>query len=119
MKARCLDPKNQDFKYYGGRGITLCDRWENSFGAFWEDVKGSYQEGLSIDRIDNSRGYEPGNVRWATQKEQTSNCRRNRCYTFQGETKTVMQWCEALGLKYNMVIKRHRAGWKAEEALCG
>ena len=71
---RCTNPKNKAWKNYGGRGITVCDRWRDSFDAFVDDM-GEKPAGLSIDRIDNERGYEPGNCRWATRAEQHANKR--------------------------------------------
>jgi hypothetical protein len=77
MKARCLRPGDRSFAEYGGRGITVCDRWRDSFANFLADV-GERPPGTSIDRIDNSRSYEPGNVKWSTAKEQANNRRRPR-----------------------------------------
>lgn len=73
MKARCQLPTHQAWVNYGGRGITVCKRWDESFENFWADMGATYQPGLTIDRIDNDRHYEPKNCRWATWKQQACN----------------------------------------------
>ena len=77
MRQRCCNPNNPDYKYYGGRGIKVCDRWLNSFKDFLKDVGKRPSPELTIDRIDNNGNYEPGNVKWSTWKEQNNN-QRNR-----------------------------------------
>lgn len=74
MVARCTNPNKKSYKHYGARGITVCDRWR-LFENFWEDVKDIYQDDLTIERIDSNKGYEPGNVRFATYSEQNRNKR--------------------------------------------
>ena len=76
MKQRCLNPRNSAYFYYGGRGIKVCDRWNNSFENFLEDL-GERPEGMTLDRIDPNGNYEPGNVRYADAKTQNNNQRRH------------------------------------------
>lgn len=81
MKHRCLNPNNTSYKYYGGRGITVCEEWRNDFQAFYDYVSKLPhfgEKGYSLDRINNDGNYEPGNVRWATAKEQANNRRPRR-----------------------------------------
>ena len=94
---RCCNKNNKSYKYYGGRGITVCSRWRNSFKAFLEDVGPRPSKTHSIDRYpDNNGNYEPGNVRWATSQEQAENQRSNILVTFKGKTATVKQWANSI-----------------------
>src|SRR5260370_36860173 len=86
IKARCCNPKNKSFPYYGGRGIEMCDEWKQSFAAFIEYVGPRTSPTHSIGRINNDKGYEPGNVRWETPFEQQRNSRNNRLLTVNGVT---------------------------------
>lgn len=98
MKGRCNNPNDKKFADYGGRGIRVCDRWK-SFENFLEDM-GEAPDGMSIDRVDNNGHYSPENCRWATQKEQARNTRRNIFLTINGETLCAMEWSEKLSKPY-------------------
>lgn len=76
MNNRCSRPLAANYKYYGGRGISVCDRWKNSFSAFYADMGKRPSNAHSIDRVNNDGNYEPGNCRWATAKEQSANKRK-------------------------------------------
>lgn len=115
MRARCTNPKKSDYQYYGGRGITVCDRWQ-SFENFLADM-GEKPPGTSLDRIDNSGNYEPSNCRWATRAEQMRNTRQTRMLTLNGKTQCVVDWERELGFKPVTITMRLRRGWSVEKAL--
>lgn len=117
MLNRCLDQDHPSFKNYGGRDITVCRRWASSFERFYEDVGPRPSEKHSLDRINNSRGYEPGNVRWATHKEQMRNVRRNRIVRLDGQAMPLVVACERTGVPYDVAHGRLRGGWDEERAL--
>lgn len=114
MLSRCSGPKNSQFKNYGGRGVHVCDRWRD-FAAFLSDM-GLPPDGLSIDRIDNNRGYEPSNCRWATTKEQARNKRTNVFVEFGGERLAVQEWADRLGCEH-ATLRRRLKLWGVELAL--
>jgi hypothetical protein len=116
MKNRCLNPNVKSYQHYGGRGIVICDRWLNSFEAFLEDM-GPCPPGLTIDRIENERGYEPGNCRWADRMTQARNRRTVRWITFRGETLCLHEWAERIGINPCGLGERLGKGWGLEEAL--
>jgi len=117
IKTRCLNPKTINSKDYLGRGITVCDRWLNSFKNFLDDMGRAPSCKHSIDRIDNDKGYSPDNCRWATQVEQSNNTRSNVHVTINGETKTIMQWCRIIGVPDSTIWSRIRRGRTPYEAL--
>lgn len=114
---RCCNQNAREFKWYGGRGIQICERWRSSFAAFLEDVGLRPSPRHSIDRIDTNGHYEPNNVRWATQKEQMRNQRRNRMLTINGETHCVSEWAEIAGIKRELIKDRLKKGWPEDERL--
>ena len=100
MRDRCNNPNTENYKHYGGRGITVCDEWNASdgFSSFhnWA-ISNNYAENLTIDRIDNNKGYSPDNCRWVTPKEQALNTRRNHRIAFNGKNLTISEWANELG----------------------
>lgn len=120
MNQRCYNQNNAQYKNYGARGISVCDEWKgsNGFEAFYQwSLKNGYKEGLSIDRIDVNGNYEPNNCRWITQKEQMNNTRINVYIQYKGETHTMKEWAEILGIPYKRLWKRFHNGWSVEKAL--
>jgi len=112
MKSRCQNPKNTAFKNYGGRGISVCDRWMN-FDNFLSDM-GPRPGNLTLDRIDNNKNYEPENVRWATRKQQNNNTRANRLVEYNGKKQTVSQWSEELNISRATILDRLNNGHSVE-----
>jgi hypothetical protein len=117
MIARCRNPNNRDFKNYGGRGITVCPEWIDSYEAFLKDMGRRPSPDHTLERINNNFGYFPGNVRWATRLEQAWNKRNNHLITYMGKTRSIAEWAQVLGLQYNTIRDRIRAGWTAEATL--
>lgn len=107
-KRRCNDKNSACYDRYGGRGITVCEEWNNSFVPFYEwAINNGYTEELTLDRIDNNGNYEPSNCRWATMQEQSNNRRSNIKITIGNATKTLMQWCEIFEVDYQTVKARY------------
>ena len=118
MRQRCSIPSTSGYKYYGGRGIKVCNEWQD-FEPFYKwAISNGYADNLTIDRIDVNGNYEPSNCRWITLKEQQMNTRRNHYITFNGETKTLNEWAEQLGINHTTLLDRLRyPNWSIEEAL--
>jgi hypothetical protein len=115
MRERCLNRKNKGWPRYGGRGIAICERW-NEFENFLEDM-GERPAQMSLDRIDNDGNYEPANCRWATDKQQSNNTRANRILELDGTKRTLSEWAEATGLTANAIRMRLANGWPVRRAL--
>ena len=115
MKRRCYDTNDPGYRNYGERGIKICDEWLNDYSAFreWSHANG-YRDDLTIDRIDNDKGYYPYNCRWATVKEQSNNTRVNHRVTYQGETHTLSEWGDILGMSDDLISQRLRKGMSLE-----
>lgn len=116
MLRRCLDPRNKNFASYGGRGITVCDRWRESFAAFLLDM-GTRPDGFSIDRVNNDGNYEPSNCRWATPAEQGRNKRNNRYIEIDGERITQSEAARRAGVSDATIMRRLERGLSVAEAL--
>lgn len=117
MLHRCNCESSEVYHNYGGRGIAVCESWRK-FENFYADMGPRPTPKHSIDRIDNDGNYEPGNCRWATSKQQHRNKRRTIHLTFRGETKSLMDWAEALGVSHELIRARIRKlGWSVEKAL--
>ena len=110
MKARCDPASIRAHPRYSGRGITVCDRWANSFTAFLADMGGRPEGSYSIDRRDNDGNYEPQNCRWATPREQANNRHTTIWLTDGAETDTLANWCRRLGVPRLRAWRRHRNG---------
>ena len=115
MVSRCNNLNSTNYSRYGGIGITVCPPWLK-FENFYQDMGNTYREGLSIDRIDNKKGYCKDNCRWATPQEQNRNRGSNRSVVYRGETRIIIEWCELLKISYASTLKRLEAGWTVERA---
>jgi hypothetical protein len=112
---RCTNPNRDTFSYYGGRGITICDRWKD-FNNFYEDM-GDPPEGHTLERKDNNVGYAKDNCVWATKEQQSNNTRRNRYIEVDGVKLTVAQWAKLSGVPAVTIIKRLNNGIPPEQAI--
>ena len=119
IKHRCYNPNCSQYKNYGARGIKMCDRWFYSYENFLDDM-GERPEGMSIDRIDVNGNYEPFNCRWANSETQCNNRRNNIYIEYNGETKTLKQWCDIFEMDYQNIKGayhrgQHSFGWLVEK----
>lgn len=116
MKTRCGNPNSDSYKWYGAKGITVCDRWKDSFTNFLVDM-GERPKGMTLDRIDTNGNYEPSNCRWETEKVQHNNKNSNHLITYQGKTQSVSQWAEELNINVETLFTRiHKLNWSVEKA---
>lgn len=113
--SRCTCKTDEAYDSYGGRGITVCDRWLE-FKNFYEDMGNAPSKKHSIDRIDNNDGYYKENCRWAVPKVQQRNRRNNRIIEYNGQKKCISEWAEFLGLTYQALFYRIKRNWSLEEA---
>lgn len=115
MKNRCLNSNYDRYSSYGGRGITVCDRWF-SFEKFFEDM-GTRPDGKTLDRIDNNGNYEPSNCRWSTPKQQLRNTRTTVFLNINGKRTPLVEACEIFAVAPYLVRERIKRGWSAIESL--
>jgi hypothetical protein len=117
MIARCTNPNAESYERYGGRGITICESWRESFAAFLADVGPRPSLQHSLEREDNAIGYQPGNCRWATVAEQSRNKRSTVRITLRGETRVACDWARSLGLSRTLIYERLKRGITDPEQL--
>ena len=115
MNKRCHKPYSDGFDQYGLKGITVCDRWRQSFQNFYDDM-GERPDGKSLDRIDGLKGYDPENCRWATPKEQSENSLRPKLIAFRGETHNTSEWARIIGINPSSLMERLEK-WSLERAV--
>lgn len=114
MKQRCLNPNNNAYMRYGGRGITICNEWLSDITAFFKwAIENGYNDSLTLDRIDNHKGYSPDNCRWATYREQTL----NRNVSIKIGEKFLADMAKECGIKYHTLYSRVKKGMNLEDAL--
>ncbi len=116
MKNRCFNSNSRDWPRYGGRGITVCDRWRNSFDNFVADM-GPRPPGLILDRRDNNGNYEPGNCRWVDSMTSGFNVRSIRMLTINGRTQHAAAWGREYGMDPGLIINRYDRGMPHEKIL--
>lgn len=116
MRARCSNPSYVRYDRYGGRGIKVCERW-NEFGNFLEDMGRKPAANYSIDRIDSDGDYTPENCRWANQSTQVRNSERSKKITYKGATKPLADFAEQFGIPHEVVYKRIWRGWTPSRAI--
>jgi hypothetical protein len=117
MIDRCRLPSHQSWRNYGGRGITVCERWQQSFENFWEDMGPTYQKGMTIERMKNSKGYSKTNCRWRSMKHQSNNRRTNVFVRTPIGRMTISQAAERYGIGRSTLDWRLKAGWSVKRAL--
>jgi hypothetical protein len=126
MLQRCYNKKSQVYKYYGGRGISICDKWKNDYMSFHNDMIRGYDEHIkvygkkntSIERVDNNGNYTPSNCKWATRAEQCINQRRILRYSYNGLTLSIREWADRIGIKRSTLKYRiQKARWTIKRAL--
>jgi hypothetical protein len=107
IKSRCKNQNHPKYKDYGGRGISICNEWNDDFKTFYDwCITNGWQQGLEIDRVNNNGNYEPSNCRFVTRTQNMRNTRTTVYATYNGETKPLHQWCDDLGLNFSRTVQR-------------
>jgi hypothetical protein len=117
MKNRCYDPNHKNYKHYGGRGIRVCEEWNENFSAFLNDMGKKPTSNHTIERVEIDKGYYKENCKWATKMEQARNKRNNVIVTFEGKTMCLAEWAEFLGVHRGILAARIRKGWAMDKVL--
>jgi len=117
MKQRCLETRNISYKWYGARGITICDRWVKDFDDFMQDMGKKPSKKHSLERINNDEGYYPTNCKWVLPKEQSRNRRNTLKAKINGTEKPLVEWAEITGIPYPTLVWRFKKGLKEEEII--
>lgn len=118
IKRRCYNQNSRYYHEYGGRGITVCDRWKDDYSYFKEwSLAHDYKEGLSIDRVDTNGNYSPDNCRWVSMKEQQNNRRNNIKLAYEGKEYTLRELSDISGISFRTLKGRHERGWSIENML--
>ncbi len=117
ISQRCYNEKDEHYPDYGGRGISVCLRWRDSFENFLADMGERPSIKHTIDRINNNGNYEPGNCRWATKKEQGRNRRNNTILTMNGVSKCLADWADDFHIEGRVITYRMKRGWPIEKAI--
>lgn len=116
IKSRCIDSNSTNYKYYGSRGITICDEWLNDFETFYNwSMKNGYEEDLTIDRINNNLGYSPDNCRWVSVSEQNRNKRNNIIIEYNGKKHCLADWAKIYNIPESTLRYRYYNGYKGNE----
>jgi hypothetical protein len=117
MRQRCSNPKSQVWDRYGGRGIKVCERWDKSFMDFVADVGIPADPTVELDRVDNDKGYEPGNTRWVSHRDNLLNYSKNHVLDIEGVRKTASEWADEAGIDRVTFHCRFKAGWRGRALL--
>lgn len=118
MRQRCNNPTAYYYKWYGARGITVCERWDSSFETFLEDMGTKPTPKHTLDRVNNDEGYSPENCAWKTRKEQAQNRRPSKPFTtYNGKSQSLKDWAKELGVRPGLLYERRNRGWSIERVL--